>query len=75
VPDKTAFATKPALARAMIERAIAAGTRFTWVAADSIYGVGEFETALRRAGKGHVLGISSNHSVKSWGKAKPLGCP
>lgn len=28
--------------------------------------------ALRRAGKGYVLGINSNHSVKSWGKARPL---
>ena len=72
VPDKTAFATKPALARAMIERAIAAGTPFAWVAADSVYGVGELEMALRRAGKGYVLGIASNRSVKSWGKAKPL---
>jgi SRSO17 transposase len=72
VPDKTAFATKPALARAMIERAIAAGVPFAWVAADSIYGVGEIEMALRRAGKGYVLGIASNHSVKSWGKAKPI---
>jgi SRSO17 transposase len=72
VPDKTAFATKPALARAMIERAIAAGTPFAWVAADSVYGVGELETALRRAGKGYVLGINSNHSIKSWGKGRPL---
>lgn len=71
VPDKTAFATKPALARAMIERAIAAGTPFAWVAADSVYGVGEVEMALRRAGKGYVLGINSNHSIKSWGKARP----
>jgi SRSO17 transposase len=72
VPDKTAFATKPALARAIIERAIAAGVAFGWVAADSIYGVGEIEMALRRACKGYVLGINSNHSVKSWGKAKPI---
>lgn len=72
VPDKTAFATKPALARTLIERAIAAGVPFGWVAADSVYGVGEVELALRRAGKGYVLGIASNHSVKSWGKAKPI---
>jgi SRSO17 transposase len=72
VPDKTAFATKPALARAMIERAIAAGVPFAWVAADSVYGVGEIEMALRRAGKGYVLGIASTHRVKSWGKAKPI---
>jgi SRSO17 transposase len=75
VPDKTVFATKPALARAMIERAIAAGVPFAWVAADSVYGVAGIEMALRRAGKGYVLGITSNHSVKSWGKAKPIAGP
>jgi SRSO17 transposase len=34
------FATKPALAPAMIERAIAARAPFSFVAADSVYGVG-----------------------------------
>lgn len=72
VPDKTAFATKPAIALSMIGRAIAAGVPFAWVAADSVYGVSEVEMALRRAGKGYVLGINANHSVKSWGKARPL---
>jgi len=70
VPEKTAFATKPALAVAMIERAIAATAPFAWVAADSVYGVSEVERALRRAGKGYVLGVAKNHSVNSWGKAK-----
>jgi SRSO17 transposase len=71
VPPGTAFATKPQLARAMIERAIAAGVPFRWVAADSIYGVGEIEMALRRAGKGYVLGVSATHQFNSWGD-KPL---
>jgi SRSO17 transposase len=71
VPPGTTFATKPQLARAMIERAIAAGVPFSWVAADSIYGVGEIEMALRRAGKGYVLGVSATHQFNSWGD-KPL---
>jgi SRSO17 transposase len=39
VPPETVFATKPRLARAMIERAIAAGVPFGWVAGDTIYGL------------------------------------
>src|ERR1700686_335836 len=58
VPDGTAFATKPGLAVRMIERTIAAGVPFAWVAADSVYGVGDIERALRRAGKGYVLGVN-----------------
>lgn len=72
VPADTAFATKPALARAMIERAFTAGVPFAWVAADSVYGVGELEMALRRAGKGYVLGVSCNHSFLSRGKSRPI---
>jgi SRSO17 transposase len=71
VPPGTTFATKPRLACAMIERAIAAKVPFTWVAADSIYGVGEIETTLRRAGKGYVLGVTSSRPFTSWGN-KPL---
>ena len=52
VPPTTEFATKPQLAAAMIQRAIAADVPFAWVAADSVYGVGEIEMMLRRAGKG-----------------------
>jgi SRSO17 transposase len=62
------FATKPALALAMIERAIAAKVPFSFVAADSVYGVGDIEMALRRAGKGYVLGVKGNHPFYSWDK-------
>ena len=70
VPSGTAFATKPGLAIEMIERAVAAGVPFAWVAADSVYGVGDIETTLRRAGKGYVLGVNSNHQFRSW-QGKP----
>ena len=56
----------------MIERAIAAEVPFAWVAADSVYGVGEIETALRRAGKGYVLGVNGTHPFNSWGGKPPV---
>ena len=33
---------------------------FSWEAADTVYRVGEIETALRRAGKGLVPGVASS---------------
>ena len=69
MPDTTSFATKPALASAMIDWAIDTGVPFAWVAADSVYGVSEVEKTLRRAGKGFVLGVNSNHWFGSWSTA------
>ena len=68
VPDHVHFATKPAIAAGMIGRAIAADVSFRWVTGDSVYGVGDVEVALRRAGKGYVLGVTGNHQFWSWGK-------
>jgi len=66
VPEEITFATKPRLARAMIERAVAAGVPFAWVAGDSVYGVSEIEMMLRRQAKGYVLGVSGTHPFSSW---------
>ena len=66
VPEGIGFATKPRMAVQMIKRALAAAVPFSWVAADSIYGVGEVEMALRRAGKGYVLGVNANSQFNSW---------
>lgn len=66
VPEAIAFATKPALAVHMIKRALAAEVPFSWVAADAVYGVGDVEQALRRACKGYVLGVKSDHHFGSW---------
>jgi SRSO17 transposase len=68
VPAGLGFATKPRIAVGMIERAIRAGVPFAWAAADSVYGVGEVETTLRRAGKGYVLGVAADRPFSSWGK-------
>jgi SRSO17 transposase len=72
VPPGTRFATKPRLALGMIERAIAAQVPFRWVAADSVYGIGEIELALRRAGKGYVLGANATDPFNSWGDKPAL---
>jgi SRSO17 transposase len=38
IGDDVAFATKPELARKMVERAVEAGIGFSWVTADEVYG-------------------------------------
>lgn len=74
VPEAVAFATKPALAVQMIQRALATEVPFSWVAADAVYGVGDVEGALRRACKGYVLGVKSDHHFGSWaGKPQVAG--
>jgi transposase len=54
----------------MISHALAVNVPFSWVAADSVYGVGDIEMALRHAGKGYVLGVSANRHFGSW-RGKP----
>jgi SRSO17 transposase len=73
VPDEVGFATKPQIARRMIARALAAKVPFAFVAADSVYGTGDIETMLRKAGKGYVLGVAANHVFRSWGKKQLIG--
>jgi SRSO17 transposase len=72
VPDSIRFATKPEIAAQMIERAIATGVAFAWVATDTIYGVGRIEMQLRRAGKGYVLGAHATDRFGSWDKSPPV---
>ena len=64
VPPDTAFATKPALARAMITRALDAGTPAAWVTADEVYGQDPaLRAELARRGLGYVLAIPKRHLV------------
>jgi SRSO17 transposase len=73
-PAEVGFATKPRLATRMIERAIAQGVPFSWVAGDTVYGIGDIEMALRRAGKGYVLGANATQPFNSWiGKPRVAG--
>src|SRR3954447_8870414 len=78
VPAEGAFATKPKLGRAMLERALGAGVPCAWVAGDSVYGA---DRALRRAieargGLGYVLAVTSGQRlgfarVDAWAAGLP----
>ena len=65
IPDDTGFATKPQLARRMIERAIAAGVPFGWFAADEAYG----DNGKLRAW------LEDARSATSWPCRVITGCP
>lgn len=62
VPGNVAFATKPALARQMITRALDGGAAAPWVAGDEVYGA---DPALRRELEnrrtGYVLAVACSH--------------
>ncbi len=63
-PDEVEFATKPALAKAMIERAVSAGVRASWAAGDEVYGADPaLRTALAARGLGFVLAVAKSHRV------------
>jgi len=72
VPSTVDFATKPQLAVTMIARAIATAVPFRWVAGDTVYGIGDIERDLRRAGKGYVLGVGASHVFRSWGNRRAI---
>ena len=64
IPAGTAFATKPALARRMIARALDAGTPAAWVAGDEVYGTDPgLRTDLEKRGMGYVLAVARSHPV------------
>ena len=64
VPQEIGFATKPALARTMIGRALDAGVLVGWVTGDEVYGQ---DPALRRdligRGIGYVLAVACDHRM------------
>jgi SRSO17 transposase len=62
--DKRCFATKPALAGALIARAVAAQIPAAWVAGDEVYGADPaLRVAIASHGLGYVLGVSANRRV------------
>jgi SRSO17 transposase len=64
VPDDVQFATKPALARELIGRALDGGAAASWVAGDEVYGADpglREDLELRQVG--YVLAVACSHPV------------
>jgi SRSO17 transposase len=64
IPEEVTFATKPELARRLIERAIDAGARPAWVVADAVYGADhKLHFFLEEREQPYVVAVSSQQSV------------
>jgi SRSO17 transposase len=64
IPSGTEFATKPALARQMIGRAIASGLSFGWFTADEAYGDdGKLRAWLEESQIAYVVAVARDHHV------------
>jgi len=65
VPEETEFATKPELARRMIERTLDAGVPCNWVAADEVYGNNsQLRYWLEERRLSYVLAIASDQRMR-----------
>ena len=77
VPAETAFATKPKLGLAMLERARQNGVPFAWITGDSVYGADHtIRRWAERHRRGYVLTVTSQQylgqrPVTSWIKRLP----
>jgi len=72
VPEGTVFATKPALAKTLITRALDAGAPAAWVTADEVYGQDpQLRAELGRRGLGYVLAVAKTCQVVTPAGARP----
>jgi SRSO17 transposase len=68
VPSEIGFTTKPALAQAMICRALDAGVPAGWVAGDEVYGANPgLRAELEARQIGYVLAVACDHRVRVGG--------
>ena len=64
MPQERPFATRPALARCMLERAFQAGVPATWVTGDSVYGDDRrLRVWLEERAQAYVLAVSGKEYV------------
>jgi SRSO17 transposase len=67
-PAQVGFTTKPALAQAMLIRALEAGIPAAWVTGDEVYGADpRLRACLEARGIGYVLAVACDHPVVAGG--------
>jgi SRSO17 transposase len=76
VPETVAFATKPKLARQLLERTLAGGVPARWVTADCVYGADyQFRQAVVKHELGYVVGVTSTQALWVWEQGVPRQRP
>ena len=74
IPKGTEFKTKPQMALEMLKRAHEAGTPFSWVTADSLYGdFGGISEWLESIAKGYALAVSGKAYVWQGERQRKVG--
>jgi SRSO17 transposase len=64
IPESAKFATKPELARTMVERAIKSGLPFRWFTSDEAYGDnGKLRGWLKEHTAAYVVAVACDHRV------------
>ena len=64
IPEEVAFATKPKLGLAMLDRALGAGVPFTWVSGDCVYGSDHrIRRRLEARQRGYVLAVTAKQRL------------
>ena len=67
IPDAVGFATKPMLARQMLQRAFDAGVPARWVTGDAVYGSdSHFRHFLESRHMAYVLGVTSDYPLRPY---------
>jgi SRSO17 transposase len=71
VPEEVTFATKPELARRMLERALDADLPVAWVIGDTVYGSAQpLRTALETRRQAYALAVTCKEQVEAQGVRK-----
>jgi SRSO17 transposase len=71
IPNEVVGATKPKLAKAMLQRAFDAGVHAAWVTGDAVYCAYGLRSWLEDKRQPYVFAVASNFHVWTWGSQGP----